>query len=181
METNMTTGVKRFTTEGRTVAKPSFPVITPGVYEGRIEGSSLQIKKADGQGKIPYINFSAEVLNSATTPGGKNRKVFHRLFLTTTPSPKDGAAMVDRPNQLLALSRATGIPLTLEGDDATVLMEKVDESGNSSEVEVLNPQLVLQWLRQLDGLVFTMKIKTEKGTGGYEDKSVIASFAEAGV
>jgi len=178
METNtMTTGVKSFTTTGREVAKPEFPLITPGKYEARLEVSGARINVASGGGKLPYISCPIEVLNSAVREGGRNRKVFHNFFLSLAPG-KDGVAMVDRQNGLTAFSRATGMPLTLE-DGGILTMQKANEDGTTTDVDVLNPQQVLKWLQQLDGVVFSAKVKTEKGTAGYPDKSVIDYFIEA--
>lgn len=167
----MTTGEKTFSTTGREVKTVTFKPITPGTYP-LILGSDATVAKADRPDAIPYVNASFEVEGSADTEGGKNKRVFPRFFLGMEPG-KDGVLNMDRENGLTALAQALGTQL--EGVEI-ISREVQDIEGNPKTIEYLNPQQVVAWLKGFAGSTVKGRIKTEKGTGNYADKSVVAKF-----
>lgn len=166
-----TTGEKTFSTASRSVAAPTFKPITPGNYDLTL-GGDTSIAKADRPDAVPYINLSFEVQGTAQSEGGKNSRVFHRLFLGLKPG-KDGVINMDRENQLTALAKALGTEV--EGVEI-IEREAQDSDGNPVKLEYLNPKQVIEWLKSFVGATVKGRIKTEKGTGGYSDKSVVAKF-----
>lgn len=166
-----TTGERTFSTSGRSVQTQTFKLIPPGTHNLRIAGDA-SIAKADKPDAVPYINLSMEVLGTASTEGGKNQRVFHRLFLGLNLG-KDGVANVDRENGLVAMAQSMGTEV--EGVEI-VEREATNADGNTVKLEYLNPKQVTEWLAGFVGTEVRARIKTEKGTGGYSDKSVIAKF-----
>lgn len=166
-----TTGEKTFSTSARSVAAPSFKPLQPGTYDLTL-GGDVSIAKADRPDAVPYINLSFEVQGTAQTEGGKNSRVFHRLFLGLKPG-KDGVINMDRENQLTALAKALGTEV--EGVEI-IDREAQDADGNSVTLEYLNPKQVTEWIKGFNGATVKGRVKTEKGTGGYADKSVVSKF-----
>lgn len=167
----MTTGEKTFSTAGREVKTISFKPINPGTYTLKL-GSDVSIAKADKPDAVPYINLSFEVEGTAESEGGKNKRVFHRLFIGMKPG-KDGVINMDRENQLTALT--TALKTELEGIEI-VEREAQNEDGESVSLEYLNPKQIVEFLKGFVGCEVKGRIKTEKGTGGYGDKSVVQKF-----
>lgn len=167
----MTTGEKTFSTAGREVKAPVFKPITPGNYKLTV-GSDVSMAKADKPDAVPYINLSFEVQGSAESEGGKNKRVFHRFFIGMKPG-RDQVINMDRENQLVAFAQALGTQL--EGVEI-LEREANDAEGNSVKLEYLNPKQLIEWIKGFEGAEVNGRIKTEKGTGGYGDKSVIGKF-----
>lgn len=167
----MTTGEKTFSTTGREVKTMTFKPLNPGVYSGPL-GSDYTIAKADKPDAVPYINFSIACNGTAESEGGKDKRVFHRLFLGLKPG-KDGVINIDRENQLTALAQALGTQV--EGVEI-VTREATDSEGNAVTLEYLNPAQVVEFLKSFSGTEVKFKVKTEKGTGNYGDKSVVSKF-----
>jgi hypothetical protein len=167
----MTTGERTFSTAGRTVVAQTSTPITPGKYKLRI-GSDCEIKKADKPDATPYVAVRLEVLGTASTEGGKNRSVYHNLFLMLKPG-KDGVINMDRENGLTSLAHALGTQV--EGVEI-VEQSATNANGESVTLEYLNPRQVVAWLKEFAGTEVSGRIKTEKGTGGYADKSVVSKF-----
>ena len=166
-----TTGERTFSTAGRTVVAPTFKPITPGTYTLKV-GSDAAVAKADKPDAVPYINLSFEVEGTAASEGGKNMRVFHRLFIGLKPG-KDGVLNMDRENGLTAMAQS----LNTEVEGVEVIeREANDADGNSVKLEYLNPKQLTEWIKGFAGTEVKARIKTEKGTGGYADKSVIQKF-----
>lgn len=167
----MTTGEKTFSTKGRTVVAPTFKPINPGNYDLKVGGDAT-IAKADKPDAVPYVNVSFEVEGTAETEGGKNKRVFHRFFLGMKEG-KDGVINMDRENQLTALAQA----MNTEAEDFEIVSREANDSdGNAVTLEYVNPKQVVEWLKSFEGQTVKARIKTEKGTGGFSDKSVISKF-----
>jgi hypothetical protein len=166
-----TTGEKTFSTAGREVKTVTFKPITPGNYTLKL-GSDVSIAKADKPDAVPYINLSFEVLETAESEGGKNKRVFHRLFIGMKPG-KDGVLNMDRENQLTALAAALGTQV--EGVEI-VSRDAQNEDGDSVTIEYLNPKQIVEFIKSFAGSEVKGRIKTEKGTGSYGDKSVVQKF-----
>lgn len=165
------TGERTFSTKGRTVKAKTFPLIPPGNHTGSI-GSDASISKADKPDAVPYVKFSMEVNGTAAAEGGKNQRVFHMLFLSLLPG-KDGDANTDRNGGIVELAQALGTEL-----EGISVVEKVvqDADGNDAKLEYLDPKEVVEWLKSFAGTEVGFRIKTEKGTGDYADKSKVAKF-----
>lgn len=171
----MTTGIKTFSSEGREVKKVEFTPPPVKDWDARLMLENLKIAVAQGVGKLPYIDVHIELLNSAIREGGKNLRLFHKFFVDLTPSDKDGAAMVDRQNGLVAFSKSVNTALNCD----VVTKTKKNDDGTEKECEILEPDSVKRWLKQFDGVVFKLKSKIEKGTAGYSDKGAVDYFIEA--
>lgn len=165
------TGERTFSTKGRTVKAKTFPLIPPGNHKGTM-GADATIGKADKPDAVPYVNVSFEVEGTAAGEGGKNQRVFHMLFLSVIAG-KDGDANTDRNGGITELAQALGTEL--EGIE---IVEKVVQNANGDDVklEYLDPKGVAEWVKGFAGTELAFRIKTEKGTGGYADKSKIQKF-----
>lgn len=166
-----TTGERTFSTVGRTVKAKAFPLIPPGNHTGSM-GADATIGKADKPDAVPYVNVSFEVNGTAASDGGKNQRVFHMLFLSMLPG-KDGEANTDRNGGIVELAQALGTEL-----EGISIVEKTvqDAEGNDVKLEYLDPKEVAEWVKGFAGTELGFRIKTEKGTGGYSDKSKIQKF-----
>lgn len=166
------TGERTFSFEGRNVVKLVTRLIPPGTHTLEL-GSDASIAKSKEPAKEPYVNVSFGVQGTATSEGGKNQRIFHRLFLMLRPG-KDGVMNMERENGLLALAQALG---TLPPECTIVEREEADADGNMVKLEYLNPQQVVEWLKSFAGTPVQGRVKTERGTTQYpDDKSVISKF-----
>jgi hypothetical protein len=165
------TGERTFSTKGRTVKAKTFPLVPPGNHTG-IVGSDASIGKADKPDAVPYVKVSFEVNNTAAQEGGKNQRVFHMLFLSLIPGA-DGDANTDRNGGVVEMAQALGTEL-----EGIAVVEKVvqDADGNDKKLEYLDPKAVVEWVKSFAGVELGFRIKTEKGTGDYADKSKISKF-----
>ncbi len=134
------------------------------VYEGKLMPGAA-IEKAAGKGKLPYIQGKVEALNSSAKKGGKNRTITHRFFLNTTPNA-NGNAHVNMGDQIVAYCKATNNRLKCP----VIPMTKIDDKGNQSNVQVLDPDKLLQFLEGTAGTVFSFKSKNEPDQ---KDKTVL--------
>src|SRR5574337_978964 len=165
------TGERTFSTKGRTVKTKTFPLIPPGNHKGTLSADAT-IGKADRPDAVPYVNVSFEVNDTAQSEGGKNQRVFHMLFLSTLAG-KDGDANTDRNGGITELAQALGTEL--EGIE--IVEKEVENSdGDTVKLEYLDPKQVAEWVKGFAGTEVGFRIKTEKGTGGYSDKSKIQKF-----
>lgn len=119
--------------------------------------SGPEIKVAQGVGKLPYINAQLELLNTAEKKGGKNRKIYHRFFLNTSPG-KDGVKGTNRQDGIVAFAQAIGKKLVCNTEPAV----KVDDKGNKENVVILTADSVKQWLGGMAGAMGKLKSKNEK-------------------
>ncbi len=116
-----------------------------------------EIKVAQGVGKLPYINAQLELLNTAEKKGGKNRKIYHRFFLNTSPG-KDGVKGTNRQDGIVAFSHAIGKKLVCNTEPAV----RVDDKGEKQNVVILTADSVKQWLGGMAGATGKLKSKNEK-------------------
>lgn len=173
----MAVGELKWSSKGKTVAKFDTKPLPPDEYDFQLSASAMEIKKGDKPGKVPYITVTLDALGTATSEGGKNRKVFHNIFLHLTPSEKDGKAMVDRGGGLLDLAKSVG--QDCEFSALKVKYAQYDPKGNMKgelkDFSIAKPQEVLEWLKSLDGMTVRGRTKIEKSPG-YNDKTVIEYF-----
>lgn len=165
------TGERTFSFEGRTVAKMESKLIPPGTHT-LVVGADASVAKADRPDAVPYVNISFGVRGTETSEGGKMQRVFHRLFIGLKPG-KDGVVNMERENGLLALAQGLG---TLPPECTIIERDATDADGNTVKLEYLNPVQVVEWLKSFSFTELQGRIKTEKGTGGYSDKSAISKF-----
>ncbi len=164
----MATGEKRFNSGEREVSKSDFTPVPPGTWTGKLVGSKAEIrKKKDEPSAVPYISVPFEVIGSALKEGQKNRMVYHRFFLSTTPN-EGGRVMVDNQEQIVAFGKASGLAL-----DAGI-MEVTDPKGK--EIEILNPNDVLTYLKENDGQLVQLHTKLEEKFGGGGQDARIVRF-----
>lgn len=166
----MATGDKMFSTAGQTPVKYESTPLTPGEYKGKLRTKDASVGKRPEPGKFPYVSYKIEVLDTASTEGGKNRQLFEMLFTSLKPG-KDGNLMPKRANQFLGLVRALGA-----GDVQIPQVTMKDE--NDEAVPCLSAQHLQKWLQQQDGAIITLKVKTQKGDGTYPAKSVVDQYVE---
>lgn len=168
----MASGEKTFSTANRTTYRYETKPLEPGDYSLKVLGNTAGIKKKPEPGKFPYVEVGFEVMGTANTEGGKNRKMFHKFF-TSTKVSKDGRSMQDKADQIVAYAQAVG-----ETFNAGVIT-MADEKGNP--VDCINPQQLKAWLMNLDGTIVQAHTKIERGGKGndgrvYNDKAVIDYF-----
>ncbi len=173
------TGVRTFNGAGMAVTKFNNDPIEPGYYDACIKASRFEERKADGVGKLPYLNGPLEVMDTGVD-GGKNRWLYIKLWTCVEAKPGKDSAAVQGPDQILALAAAMGEALPNLPVDSGVLQALDEKATKTRKTDILNPKAVLQWLKNHDGQVFKIKIKTERGTKEYPgDKSVLDAFIEA--
>lgn len=171
------TGVKTFNSGGTKVERFESTPIPPGEYEACIKAMKWSEQKADGAGKIPYLSGPLEILGTASTEGGKNRQMYVRLWLAAVAKPGKGRSAIAGQDQVIALARAFGEEL--EGIPLVTVTQAL-EDGGERKTDILNPKALLQWVKNHDGQVFKLRIKTERGTKEYpNDKSVVDYYIEA--
>ena len=171
----MAQGQKTFSSSGHEVKRmATFQPLPPKEYEFKINAKDMEVKVKEGPGNLPYINGPLEALGTGGD-SGKNRRVYHRLFLDLTPSKKDGISMVDRGAGIVALARAAGSEL----DDVTILQkQKRLDDGSLEDHDILNPKDVLRFLQSIDGTVISGKVKVVPADGNYGPKNEIEYFIE---
>ncbi len=173
--TQTATGTKTFSTAGRTVAKNTIQPIPPGEYTLSIRADDISVEQSDKKpDAVPYVKYSLEAHGTATTEGGKNRRVFASLFLSLTPG-KDGVVNIDRPSGLVALCKALGTELEgVEEAERTVQMP----DGSEKVLKFLNPQQVAEFLRNSAGIELKGYVKVEPNeyNGEKTERNVIGRF-----
>jgi predicted RNase H-like HicB family nuclease len=167
-------GERKWSSQGKETKKFEFTKVPAGDHEAKLDASGAAVAKAevgkDGKAKFPYVKVRFEAMDTATTEGGKNGLLFHNLFCSLRPD-KNGGLMPQRADQIVGLARALG-----EEYDGNVL-EMKDEKGDI--VEVLDPNEMVQWLKDHDGALLNLHVKMQKGTPEWPDeKSVISYFIE---
>lgn len=179
------TGELGYSSQGRTPVKVSFEPINAGDYPLTLVGKSIEIKSKAEPGSLPYVNVSFIAGGTALSEGGKDRRVFHKLWLSLEPSPKTGTPPVDGANQILGLAKALGTELNFEGDDIMRKDKLQDDGETMKKVSILNPQSVVEWLQGFDGAEVRGHIKIRRASEkdkakGYSDQNEIAYFMEEG-
>ena len=165
----MATGETTFSTQGRQVVKfESKPLPTNVDYDFKLN-DDWEIRTAEGVGKLPYLNGSLEMLNTASKEGGKNRKTFHKFFLDLSPG-SDGVSMVDRGHGLVAFCRSTG-------DDLNVGVVTKPKGEEQKMVQCLAPKATLAWLKAHAGCTGKLRLKVETDRNGVP-RNVVDYFIE---
>ena len=163
-----TTGERTFSTSDRKVVSSKPAPIPAGVYRAKLDISGIEIGKANRPDAVPYIKLRFTALGTALTPGGKDRKLFHMLLLSLTPSAKDNQINTDRSGGLTQLVKALGTEL-----DGVEIVAGVDGGAG----EHLNPKQIVEWIKSFDGAEMQVKVKHDQGTDEYPDvKERIVAF-----
>lgn len=163
----MATGERKFSTEGRTVAS-GFEPFPAGTYNLILK--QVEVKCANGPGKVPYCAAQFEAEGTAKSEGGKNRILFHNFLLSLKPG-KDGIVSHERGGGITAFALAINQNMT-DVDIVTV------EGGESGDVEALDAREVAAWLRELVGTEVKAKVKVRKDPT-YGDKNEVDRFIPA--
>jgi len=153
----MAKGEKNFSSEGQKIVRYESTPPPVGDYSFKVRASKVTVAKADGPNKVPYINgMVLELLNTANKEGGKNRTLYHSLFLRTDPDA-DGYAAVNRGDGLVAFSKSIGMKFNLP----VIPAKRQDKEGNVLDCVILSPQRVAEWLKGLDGAVGKLRSKVQ--------------------
>lgn len=153
----MAKGEKQFDSSKVQVKKFDNTPLPVQNWKGKLIGPT-EVKKANTS-KLPAVLSKIEVLKSASRKGGKNRTIPVRFHLTLTPGA-DGVAMIERGDGIAAFGKATGKTLKCGVIGAT----KVSDDGTETKVKVLDPNVVLKFVKNAEGKVFDFKSKNEAGT-----------------
>lgn len=173
------TGELGYSSQGRTPVRMTYDPVPQGDYNLTIMGKSLEVKGKPEPGKLPYVNVSFTAEGTAKKDGGKDARIFHKLFLNLEPSPKTGTPIVDQANQILGLAKALGVDLAF-GRDAILRKDRALDDGSMQKVNILDPRKVIEWLEGFDGVTVRAHVKVRKGTKEYpNDQNEIAYFIEA--
>lgn len=172
----MAQGEKRFSFSGREVNKFQFEPVPPGDWDLKLNATKAEIKKKKGEpNAVPYINVSFTAIGSGGE-SGRDRLVFHMFFLKLTPN-ESGRVTVDNENQLGGFVKAGALEDSFQPRTMTV----TDEKGN--EVEILNPNDVLQFLQDNDGITVRahtrLRARTDETGKKTGDEATIARFEPA--
>lgn len=152
----MAKGEKNFSSDGQKIVRYESTPPPVADYSFKVRASKVTVAKADGPNKVPYINgLVLELLNTANKEGGKNRTLYHSLFLRTDPDA-DGHAAVNRGDGLVAFSRSIGMKFDLP----VIPSKRQNKEGDVVECAILSPQRVADWLKGLDGAVGKVHTKT---------------------
>jgi hypothetical protein len=168
----MAVGQRTFESRDVVVKKFSSEPFPAGEYDLKLETEAASVGKKDEPGKFPYVNIRWRALGTASQEGGKDRLLFHMLFTSLKPM-KNGGLMVENANQIVAMARAMGQEI---GDAGIGLKSQKDENGQMQDY--LDPQAVLQWVKNNDGVVVKAKVKVTKSKE-YGDKNEIDFFEPA--
>ena len=164
----MATGEKRVNFGERKVTKFQFKPVDPGEWDLKLNAGKAEIRKSKEKGPnaVPYINVSFSALGSGGEEG-KDRLVFHSFFLKVTPGD-NGQAMIDAENGIGGYIAALG----LADDFQPRTMEVEDPDGNT--IEILNPNDVLRFLQEHDGVVVRgrTRLKEKYGSKGEYEAAV---------
>lgn len=154
----MATGERTFGTSSRTV-EDNFKPLPAGDYTLKLGATEVRCAEANGPtAKIPYVNVTFDVLGTAKTEGGKNRKHFHRFLVSLAPG-SDGIVSLDRTSGLTAFAKCIGS----EMEGITIVeRESVDAQGAAITQAYLNPAQVCEWLNSLAGAEVKCKLKIKK-------------------
>lgn len=175
-------GEKVFSTKGRKTQRFSFTPLPAGEYNFKIRGNTAAIGCKPEPGSIPYVKVQLEAENTGTDEsGGRNKLVFHMLFLNTTPMG-NGFVLTDKGGQIVDLVHAAGeepdFPILDHQAKVKVGGTKDNPEYDMADVEILDPQAVKQWILDHDGLVVKGRSKMRKRDDGSQE-AVIDFFIPA--
>jgi hypothetical protein len=165
----MAQGQRTFSSADRTVKQANFTPPIPADYDALMRFNDWKISVAEGVGKLPRVNGPIELLDTAANENAKNKTVYHDFFLDLSESPKDGVAMVDRGGGIVQFCQCNGLRLEGVGIETKQKMLKDSagqETGELTEADILNPQEVLAFLKEHDGMVVRLRTKIETSMGG---------------
>lgn len=168
----MAKGEKRWT--GGDIVKMTFTPVPNKDWEVKLIASAVKVDKQKPEsGGIPYLSgLRFQCFNSAEKEGGKDRIIFHALFLGLRPD-KNGNVSPNYANGLNALMKAFGEnPAT---QNIGILTKEL-EDGES--IEYLDPKDVLQYLKNHDGDTLSLHSKI-KNSETYGAQAQVDYFIEA--
>jgi hypothetical protein len=163
----MATGEKSFSSRGRQVHKPDFKPVPAGKYTLKLNGNTAEVRTSQKKpGTPPWVNVTFEILDTATSEGGKNRKLFKNFWLKSGVD-KNGRSTLDYGDGLVAFSKALNTDFDLPMREVTY---DDPESGEEVTVDVLDAKAVKQWLIDNDGATAEANIKVYSYTTDSGDK-----------
>lgn len=169
----MAQGETKWSSSGKQAIKYVRIPLPSGDYDLKINAADWSVEKKPDPGSTPYIKGMFEALNTATTEGGKNRKVFFNLWLSLVPG-KDGACTVERANGVNGMAKGFGEECSFSVAQA----QKKEKDGSIIKIPIANPQEVLKWVKAHDGAVLKAHVKVKKQKN-YDDQNEIEYFIEA--
>lgn len=170
----MATAQKRFTSGDRTVTKFDRTPIATGDYDLKLMGRSAEIRKAQGPGKLPYVNVPFEALETAKEEGGKNRWVYQKFWINTEANASGGAP-VDNAGQILGLADAIGERESLDAF-RIITLKRQPKKGPLEDCDCLNPHDLKKWFVDHDGIVVKGHVIVRRGGKGFNDQNEIDAF-----
>lgn len=164
----MTAGETVFTTEGLAPKRFETKPLPIADYDLKLVGTKAEVRMSQTSG-VPYVSVPFAAVGTAKE-GGRDRLVYHMFFLSLKPG-KDGIPMTYREDQIIGFKAAAGVELTLP-----VRPIQANNKGTLETVTILDPQALVKWLQEQDGLIVSGHVKIEKGRDGYDDRNKIARF-----
>ena len=174
------TGERSWSSAGQTVKKFDRNPIPKGDYDLKLDAASAKVEKKPEPGKVPYIAMSFPALGTATTEGGKDRRVFKNLFLHLTTG-KDGVVNATRQGGILNLAQALGEEVNFP--IRTVPYQKFNKEGKPEgkmvKIDILDPEAVLAWLKSHDGAIVRGTVIVDNRRKGFDPRNEIDYFHPA--
>lgn len=177
----MATGERGFSTADTKKTKRNFDPIPAGDYDFKLLGKQAEIRVAEPRknektGKmsqpVPRVSLRFEALDTAAE-GGKNKLLFHDLYTSMVPD-KGGILAPTGADQLKGLADGLGV-------EADIPFQMYTPKGSTTPIKILNPRVLLEWIKAHDGQVVRAAIKIQAGTKDYpEPKNKLTEFFEAG-
>lgn len=164
----MAKGEKTFNLGDVQKSKRSFEPFPAGDYDLKLRGQDVEIRKADskdGKPTFSYVSLAFDALGTGKD-GGKDRRVYHMLFLRLKPG-KDGLVSPALADGLKGLADALG---------DTPNLPTVEQNGE----DIINPKAVVQFLKNHDGNVVRAHVSIQRGNKQYPgDKNKVDEFFAA--
>lgn len=144
----MVAGEKMWSSKGRETKKAGFEPAPAGTYRGKILGSYAEIAKKNEPGSVPYVKARIEFKYE-----DQKKMLFPMFFLSTKPG-KNGIASPEYANGILGLARGLGQEVNFP--------LRAHQTGDGENIEILNPQKVVDFLKANDGSEITFELKVRK-------------------
>ena len=171
-------GEKVFNPAERKVTRFTFEPVENKDWEATLVSKKVSIAKGqDPQKPVPYIKgIQFKLTGSAKEEGQKDRSIFHKFFLGSSPKNAGGTANIDKGGGFVEFCKAVGrSPQGMRFEDYTSPDGSVTQEG-------LNATDVKKFLEELDGTVLNLRTKTEPNFfDKTKQESVVDYFIEADV
>lgn len=172
----MAKGEKVFNPNERKVTRFKFEPVENKDWEATLVSKKISIAKGqDPQKPVPYIKgVQLRLSGSAAQEGQKDRYIFHKFFLGSTPKKAGGTANIDMAGGFTEFCKALGrTPQGMRFEDYT-------SPDGAVTLEGLNATDVKKFLEENDGATLNLRTKTEPSFfNKTELESVVDYFIEA--